>query len=90
MSLLNAIFLLISLASARSLRQELDLFRTYRGCDFCEECCIGAQRCGDEAECRVRGLVFAGTSGVFMVLVVLLLGSMAWHCVRRGKGINQL
>lgn len=90
MSLLNALFLLVSLASARSLRQELDLFRTYRGCDFCEECCIGAQRCGEEAECRARSLVFAVTSGVFVVMTAVLLGTMAWHCVRKGKGINQL
>jgi len=90
MSLLNALFLLVGLASARSLRQELDLFRTYRGCDFCEMCCVGEQRCGEEAECRVRSVVFAVSLGAFVALVALLLGTVVWHCVRRGKGINQL
>lgn len=88
MSLLNLLLLLT--VHSHSLREELDLFRSYRGCDFCEVCCIGAHRCGDEEECRLKDVTTYTTFSVFSVMILLLIAITIWHCARRGKGINQV
>lgn len=89
MGLLNSVAWLLMAVQAQTLREELDLFREYRGCEFCEVCCIGANRCGDETECRSKAAVLYLSWTVFILLVLTLLGATLWHCWRRGKGVNQ-
>ena len=90
MRLLNLLLSLLLTVQSRSLRQQLDLFRVYRGCDFCEVCCIGDHRCGDVEECKLKSATFYLTTSVFVLLVLSLVGATLWHCFRRGKGINQV